>query len=168
MRRTGSAWAVATAMVVLLAIPARAVATTYTSGWTFSAVAHDDAQIALLAFDGGRLVWSVPSGGGVDLVTELADQPNTSQVVASSAKLATDEAPFRQVSVAGDRIVWEAFDGAHWQVHTRKMGVDSAARQVTNESADHSLTKLSGDRAVWLARVGTYNQVFTMDLALDG
>ena len=66
--------------------------------------------------------------------------------------------------VSGDRVVWRGTDGAHFQIFTRKVGVDSSPVPLTTDAHDHDIPQVSGDRVVWLGSDGVHDQIFRAKL----
>jgi hypothetical protein len=63
--------------------------------------------------------------------------------------------------------VWQGYDGAHYQIFTRKVGVDVAPVPLTSDAHDHAFPQVSGNRVVWQGSDGTNNQIFTRKMGVD-
>jgi len=73
----------------------------------------------------------------------------------------------RSLQVSADRVVWLGYDGANWQVCTRKLGLDASPVQLTSDANDHYAPQVSGDRVVWTGYDGTNHQIFTQEIGVD-
>jgi len=62
--------------------------------------------------------------------------------------------------------VWLGWDGAHVQIFTRKLGVNTAPIKLTSGN-DHDLPQVSGDRVVWLGWDGAHWQIYTRKIGVN-
>ena len=117
---------------------------------------------------GDRVVWVRRDGGrdGVGLFQIFAWTAGDAAPTKLASARTVDEIEVHP-QVSGSRVVWHAWDGSHWQVYTRRIGVDRSPVKLTAGNHDHKYPRVSGNRVVWQAWDGSHWQIYTRRIGVD-